>query len=73
MTVWPPRTLFPKLQSASLGLFWNYQFVLLNPFTLFTQSLKPFTSGNHESVLRTDEAVSVVLICEFCSLDVTCT
>ena len=34
--------IFPMLQSASLWLFWNYQFVLLNFFTLFTYSPNSF-------------------------------
>ena len=33
--------IFPMLNFTSLWLFCNYQFVLLNPFTFFTQSTRP--------------------------------
>lgn len=41
-------TRFPKLHFTSPGLFWDRQFVLLNPFTfLFAQPPILFHSGTH--------------------------
>ena len=44
-------TVIPKLHFTFSRLFYNYQFVLLNPFSFFTQPPNPHPFGNHQSVL----------------------
>ena len=46
-------TVFPVLSFTSLWLFYNYQFILLNPFTFCPQPANPLPSCNHQSVFWT--------------------
>ena len=64
-------TIFPILYFISLWLFYNYQFVLFNLFTFFTQSPKSLPSCNHKLVLCIRESVSIWFVHLFCSLDST--
>lgn len=52
-------TRFPKLHLTSPGLFWNCQFVPLNPFAfLFTQPPILLHSGTHEFTVSFSSAIT---------------
>ena len=55
-------TLFPMLHFTSSWLFWDYQFVLLNPFTFFTRPPTILPSVKHQNVLCIYESISVLLV-----------
>ena len=63
-------TTFPTLHATSLQLYRNSQFVLLNPFTLFTQ---PLNAPPHRQLLVRSLYVWVCFyfVCLFCSLEST--
>ena len=64
-------TIFPMLYFISPWLFCNYQSVLLNPFTFYTQAPKPLPSGNLQSVFCVYESISISFVHLYCSLDCT--
>ena len=46
-------------------LFYNWQFVSVNPLHLFSPTLHPALSSNHQLVLCIYESISVLMLCKF--------
>ena len=60
---------FSILLLTSPHLFYTYQLVLLNPFTLYPVIPDPSPTGHHPNVLHICGSVSVLLVCLVCFLD----
>ena len=64
-------TIFLMLYSTFFWLFWNYQLVLLNTFTLLSQPVHKPPLFWQPSVCSLDLWVCFYFVCLFCSLDST--
>ena len=65
-------TIFPMgMYFTSPRLLHSYdQFVVLNPFTFFTQSPNPLPSGNHQSIFFIYESVSIYFALYFLKINI---